>query len=250
MVNKFTRIVVIGAGSEIAQKCCENWAGDGADEIILVGRNLDKISNIAESFSRKYPNTNFQVQLLDHLDIEDIEKFFKVVSLKKIDLAFIAHGDLTQQFEVKNSAQYLYRQFEINAISPMVFAEGFANIFEQQGSGQLAIIGSVAGDRGRAVNYAYGAAKAAIATYCSGLQHRFKNTEIKVSLIKPGPTLTPMTKGMHIGPTRLASSMLVASQITAGIAKAKRIIYSPKRWAIIMLIIRILPFYLFKKIKY
>ena len=95
----------------------------------------------------------------------------------------------------------------VNGVSPALFAEAFAGPMQQANQGTLAIIGSVAGDRGRKSNYVYGAAKGLVTRYAQGLQHRLAGTNVKVVLIKPGPTDTPMTaefegSGSKIGERR------------------------------------------------
>lgn len=111
----------------------------------------------------------------------------------------------------------------------------------------MAVIGSVAGDRGRKSNYVYGAAKGLVSRYMQGLQHRFAGTSVQITLIKPGPTDTPMTSEMKMNGAKLASPVLVAKQIINGIEKGRRVIYTPSKWAIIMLIIRHIPNYIFDK---
>ena len=112
------------------------------------------------------------------------------------------------------------------------------------------MIGSVAGDRGRKANYLYGASKAFIATYVEGLQHRIalEKSNVTVSLIKPGPTESAMTQHLLTQGKKLAKAEDVAEQIVHGMQLGKRTIYTPTLWRIIMLIIRHLPFFIFKKL--
>jgi short-subunit dehydrogenase len=117
---------------------------------------------------------------------------------------------------------------------------------EAAGSGTLAIIGSVAGDRGRKTNYVYGAAKGLIDRYAQGLQHRFAGTQVKVVLIKPGPTATPMTA--HLPQRGLASAEAVAHRIVTAVAAGQPVVYAPARWWLIMMIIRHLPRVIFNRL--
>jgi short-subunit dehydrogenase len=172
------------------------------------------------------------------------------VSQSPLDIVLVAHGSLTSQSRASGDPKYLWKEHETNAQSPILFAELFSAALERQGHGRLAIIGSVAGDRGRAINHAYGAAKAGLATYVSGLQHRFASSSVRVSLIKPGPTKTPMTINAHVGPSKLADPKIVAQQIVRGIAHGRRVIYSPKYWSVIMGLVRITPFAIFRHFKF
>jgi decaprenylphospho-beta-D-erythro-pentofuranosid-2-ulose 2-reductase len=130
----------------------------------------------------------------------------------------------------------------------VLFAEAFAGHMQKANSGTLAIISSVAGDRGRKSNYVYGAAKGLVTRYTQGLQHRLAGTDVKVVLIKPGPTDTPMTVHLKQQGSRLASVEDVAARIVEGIDQAKSLVYAPAKWALIMMIIRHLPNFIFKKL--
>jgi short-subunit dehydrogenase len=115
--------------------------------------------------------------------------------------------------------------------------------------GTLAIIGSVAGDRGRKSNYAYGAAKGLVARYVQGLQHRLAGTGVKAVLIKPGPTDTPMTAQLKQQRSRLANVEDVARVIVKAINQGNPIVYVPAKWALIMMAIRHLPNIIFNKLE-
>ena len=120
---------------------------------------------------------------------------------------------------------------------------------EKANQGTIAIIGSVAGDRGRKSNYVYGAAKGLISRYVQGLQHRFANTCIKIISIKPGPTDTPMTASFKQKGMKMASPKEVAEMIIDGIAKGKEVIYAPGKWQLIMLVVQHIPSAIFNKLK-
>jgi short-subunit dehydrogenase len=136
---------------------------------------------------------------------------------------------------------------EVNGVSPVLFAEAFAGKMQQAGRGTIALIGSVAGDRGRKSNYAYGAAKGMVTRYAQGLQHRLAASKVKIVLIKPGPTATPMTAKLSSQGVAMASVEAVAQSIVTGIDAGKPVIYAPAKWALIMMIIRHLPRFVFNK---
>jgi len=158
----------------------------------------------------------------------------------------IAHGNLPVQSDCQQDVALTRQVLEINGLSPVLFAEAFAAQMEAAGSGTLAIIGSVAGDRGRKTNYVYGAAKGLIDRYAQGLQHRFAGTKVKVVLIKPGPTATPMTA--HLPQRGLASVEAVANRIVTAVAVGQPVVYAPARWWLIMMIIRHLPRVVFNRL--
>jgi len=113
--------------------------------------------------------------------------------------------------------------------------------------GTLAVIGSVAGDRGRKSNYVYGAAKGLLTRYLQGLQHRLAGSNVNVVIIKPGPTDTPMTAHLKADGLKMASSKAVATDIVRAIDRKNPVCYTPGKWALIMMIIRHLPRFIFNK---
>ena len=123
-----------------------------------------------------------------------------------------------------------------------------ANYFEKRGEGTLAAISSVAGDRGRQSNYVYGTAKAAVNTYLQGLRNRLYSKGVHVLTIKPGFVDTPMTAHLRQGPL-FASADRVARDIVKAIEKKKCIIYTPWFWRWIMLLIRLIPEPVFRRLK-
>jgi short-subunit dehydrogenase len=244
------RIVVVGATSEIAQACCRIWAKRDSHDFIFSGRDRGKLDSVINDLQVRFPTSRFVSEVFNHKDSRSIELFLGLCSLKPVDVVLIAHGSLTSQAKVTTDLGYLWTELETNALSPILFTEAFAGLLGKQGYGKLAVIGSVAGDRGRAINYAYGSGKAAIEAYVSGLQHRFGHSKVQVTLIKPGPTRTPMTAGNHVGPTKLADPGLVGSLIVRGIKEGRRVVYAPRSWRYTMRLIKVLPFWIFKTLKF
>ena len=111
----------------------------------------------------------------------------------------------------------------------------------------IVAVGSVAGDRGRKSNYVYGSAKGLVARYAQGLQHRLAGTGVKVVLIKPGPTNTPMTAHLKQQGAPLATVEDVARLIVKGINQGKPVVYAPGKWAFIMMVIKHLPRVVFNR---
>lgn len=162
------------------------------------------------------------------------------------DLVLIAHGVLPDQPACEQDLAACRAALEVNALSPVLFAEAFARCMAVRGRGTLAVIGSVAGDRGRKSNYVYGAAKGMVDRYLQGLRHRFAGSGVKVAIIKPGPTDMPMTAHLK-GSTSLAPVDEVARVIVDGLERGREVIYAPGKWRVIMLVIRHLPGFVFNK---
>lgn len=248
MSNK-PRILIVGGTSAIAEHCARLWIKQDACELILLGRDQDKLQRVANDLKVRTPEVEIQLQTVNFLNAAAIQDCINRINQQgSIDLALIAHGNLPDQEQCQNDLIQCQQAIEINAVSPVLFTEIIAKYMIERNHGKLGVIGSVAGDRGRKSNYVYGSSKALIDKYVQGLQHRLAliGSDVSATLIKPGPTATPMTAGIS-GKGKLATPEQVAVDIIRGIDQGKSEVYTPGKWAIIMLIIRNLPFFLFKK---
>jgi len=242
------KIVIIGATSSIAQHCARLWVASDPKELILVGRDGAGLKRIAMDLSVRNPSVHIEFKATDLLDASMIKSTVDELCKQGTpDIVLIAHGSLPEQSECQHDASLVAHTLEVNGISPAIWAESFAEKFELVGQGTLAVIGSVAGDRARKSNYIYGSAKAMVASYVEGLQHRFAGTNIHIVLIKPGPTDTPMTRNMKGGGLKLAPVSDVAKAIVQGIGRKKTTIYVPGKWRLIMGVIKCIPQFIFNK---
>lgn len=244
------RIVIIGATSAIAEHCARLWAAGPATSFVLVGRNETRLQHIAADLQVRGPQLQIECLQADFLDPARIrETVNHICGQGAVNLVLIAHGSLPDQQHCQDDLEACHAALDINGTSPVLFAEAFASCMASQGNGTLAVIGSVAGDRGRRSNYVYGAAKGLVTRYVQGLQHRFAGTGVVAVLIKPGPTDTPMTAALKQEGARLASVEQVAACIVHGIERGKPVVYAPGKWALIMMIVRHLPRFVFNRMK-
>ena len=237
--------MIIGASSAIAEHCARVWARESAD-FLLVGRDLARIQRVADDLRVRSPQSDIQTTQIDFLDVDAIAALAQQAAQSAIDIVLIAHGDLPVQKNCEQDLHLAQAALQVNGLSPALFAEAFAKQLARQGRGTLALIGSVAGDRGRKANYVYGAGKGMVERYAQGLQHRFATTGIKIVLIKPGPTATPMTA--HLPSGGLAKVDQVAHAIIKAIESGKPVAYVPAKWQLIMLIVQHLPRWIFHKL--
>lgn len=242
------KIVIIGATSLIAEHCARLWALENPAEMVLLARNKAKLEAVASDLRVRAPDTaivSIKANFFDPREIQSLAD--EICKTGQVDIVLIAHGSLPHQQECQDDLNKCRDALEINSISPVLFAEAFTKKMEKVNTGSLVIISSVAGDRGRKSNYVYGAAKGLITRYAQGLQHRLADTNVKVVLIKPGPTDTPMTAHLKQASIKLESADHVARDIVHAVAKSKLVIYSPKIWALIMMVVRHLPNFVFKR---
>ncbi len=239
------RIVIIGASSAIAEHCARLWAREPV-ALVLVGRELARVQRVADDLRVRSPQSSVQPVQADFADPAAIAALASRLAAEgRIDIVLVAHGSLPEQAACQQDLAAAQQALLINGVSPALFAEAFAAAMQGTG-GTIAVIGSVAGDRGRKTNYVYGAAKGLLDRYLQGMQHRFEGSRLRLVLVKPGPTATPMTA--HLPPRGLAPVATVAQCIVDGVAAGRPVIYAPAKWRLIMLVIRHLPRFIFHKL--
>ena len=167
-------------------------------------------------------------------------------SLDSIDLALIAHGVLGDQDQAQADFAAAAAILRTNFLSAVSLITWLANYFEREHKGTLAVISSVAGDRGRKSNYVYGASKGALNIFLDGVRNRVDRAGVHVLTIRPGFVATPMTSHLPRGPL-FATPAQVARGIVKAIANRKDVVYVPWFWRPIMFVIRSVPEFIFKK---
>ena len=241
--------MVIGASSAIAEACMRRWCTEEPTHFVLVGRHQDTLRAISEDLvTRGCDGTEASIHIGAFRNGEEVAATVAgALEHGRPDIALVAFGSLPDQAVVSASASALTEALEVNGVWPALCAQLLFNALRDEGAGRIVLLGSVAGDRGRRSNYAYGAAKSMLATFAAGLAHAAVGTGVSVSLVKPGPTDTPMTRGAGTrGP--LAAPDEVARTIVAGVARKQPVIYAPPRWRVIMAVIRALPRPLFDRL--
>lgn len=240
-------IIVIGAASAIAQAFIERMAV-GENKLFLVARDKNKLNTIKNDLRIK-KNTNIATFVLDVNDHNNHDEMFNTAKsyLDRIDIILMSHGTLPDQEECEEKIETAVFEFGTNAISTIALCLKAAKIFEEQKSGLLAVITSVAGDRGRQSNYIYGSAKGAVNIFLQGLRNRLTKSGVTVLTIKPGFVDTPMTANLPKNPL-FSKSKTIASGIAKAINKNRsKEIYLPGYWRIIMFIIKSIPGKIFNK---
>ena len=165
------------------------------------------------------------------------------------DAVLVAWGVLPDQAASERSAEIAVASFDTNARSVIALLTDLANRFESQGQGAIAVLSSPAGDRGRASNYVYGAAKAAVTVFASGLRNRLHAKGVRVLTIEPGFVDTPMTASFTKGPL-WARPERVAEDIVRALERGFGVVYTPWFWRWIMAIIRHVPERIFVRMKF
>lgn len=242
------KILIIGATSAIAEATARIWAAKGS-ELFLVARNQERLNVIAKDLKVR-GSTFVHSYCMDinrfDLHLPMLNEVFE--TLGRIDVVLIAHGTLSNQSECERSTDLTMQEIKTNALSVIGLLTPLANFFEIQKSGTIAVISSVAGDRGRQSNYVYGSAKAMVTTFLSGLRQRLNKCDVSVVTIKPGFVDTPMTAAFKKG-VLWASPDRVAIAIVKACARMNGEVYVPAFWWGIMSVICSVPDFIFRKLK-
>lgn len=240
--------LIIGATSAIAERYARLQAARGG-KLFLVGRNASRLQAIVADLGVR---GSAEVASAG-LDVADLQRHAEVLGLAwgwlgRVDVVLIAHGTLPDQGACEQDTALAVREFSLNATATIALMNAAALRLRQQGTGTLAVISSVAGDRGRSSNYVYGSAKAAVSAFASGLRQRLHGQGVNVLTIKPGFVDTPMTQAFRKGPL-WASPDRVALRIARAIERRRSVVYAPGFWWAIMRVITHLPEMLFRRIK-
>lgn len=237
------RVLVVGATSAIASAVARACAGRG-DRLFLIGRDAGALSALAREL-REIAGTEECVAGVASGDFNDCELNSARVAeglaaLGGVDIALVAHGLLGDQLLSERDFSEARRILATNLDSVISFLIPIANVLEAQGRGSVAVMSSVAADRGRPRNYTYAAAKAGVNTYLEGMRTRLWNTGARVHILKLGPVDSPMTVG-HDKNRLFSTPERVARDILRAIERGSFAPYLPWYWWPIMLVVRNLP---------
>lgn len=244
------RVVILGALSAIAIALARIYAREGA-ALVLVARNGERLKSLADDLKLRGAA---QVEI-DDLDLEvaganagkHLEQWSK--SMSSIDHVHVIYGYLGTQKEGSTDGSELSRILSVNFTSAVQWCEAAAVILRRQNRGVVVAVSSVAGDRGRQSNYAYGAAKGGLALYMQGLAHSLANTGARAVVVKPGFVDTPMTDGLNKGGPLWAKPHTIGKMLRRAADRGGPIQYAPGIWRLIMMPIRAMPSFIMHKTK-
>jgi decaprenylphospho-beta-D-erythro-pentofuranosid-2-ulose 2-reductase len=243
-----SQILILGAGSAIAEATARIYAERG-DRLFLVARDAARLDIIADDL-RVRGAAQVDVLAADMLDHDRHGEIIAAATdaLPELDVALFAYGVLPDQEECQQSAADALRSIDVNFLSVVSLLTPLANHLEEKAAGVIAVISSVAGDRGRQSNYVYGSAKGGLDVFLQGLRNRLSKAGVHVLTIKPGFVATPMTAHIAERGALWAQPEDIAPGIDKAISKRRDVAYLPGFWALIMFVIRSVPERIFKKL--
>lgn len=234
------KILIVGGTSAMAEACARLWAQRG-DALFLAARNEAQLQSVADDLRTRGANRVGSAVF----DANDFEQHAPLLAeatafMGGLDTLLIAHGTLSDQARAQVEQAYAIREISTNGLSVVSLMGLAGEQMARQGHGAIAVISSVAGDRGRQSNYVYGSAKAMVSAFASGQRQRLSKLGVRVITIKPGFVDTPMTAGFKKG-ALWAKPEKVARDITRAVDKGRTVVYTPGFWRVIMLIIKHIP---------
>lgn len=244
------RVMILGGGSAIAMAYARLRAAQGC-RLVLAGRRADLLeANAADLKARGAVGAEVvEADLADPAALDAVAaRLFSPDAFPAEVL--IAYGSLPDQAAAAADLDQARAALEVNLVSPALWLLALLKARPEGRALAVAVIGSVAGDRGRGSNFIYGAAKGGLARLVEGLQHAHAGSEVAFTLVKPGFVMTPMTEGIAgRGGPLWATPEAVGAAIARAVDKRRPEIYAPGFWRLIMLIIRHLPRMVFNRMK-
>lgn len=237
-------VLIIGAKSDIAKAVAREYAKNGYD-LYLAARNVSELEGFKKDIEIR---SNRQVELkeFDIVAFDSHQAFYDALEPKPLGVIVVA-GYMVDQKVAENSLTESLNTLHVNFTGCVSLLNVIANDFEKQKNGFIVGISSVAGDRGRKANYIYGSAKAGFSAYLSGLRNRLHVSGVQVLTVKPGFVNTKMTEGLDLPAKLTAEPEDVAHDIFKAQQKGKDVLYTKCIWKLIMLIIKHIPEFMFKK---
>lgn len=234
-------VLVLGATSDVAIEIARVHHARG-DVLHLVGRDEARLSALAKNFESTFSAFDFR-------HVERIAPFVEGLlhAYGPFDRVLVAHGLLPDQRATELDFGSAEESFLVNLRSVVAFLIPLANALEAEGRGRLAVLGSVAGERGRPRNYTYAAAKAAVHIYTEGLRSRLHERGVSVTTIKLGPVDTKMTRD-HEKNALFSRADEVARAIVVAMDRRRGNVFVPGYFRLILAVVRALPESLFQRI--
>lgn len=237
------KVLVVGGSSEIIRETLKCFVNDGY-ELHLTCRNRENIQLLVSNLQSFAPGTEYYV--LDLTSSVYLSQFSAIIQKVQPDVLIIASGYLPSADQLTE----IDKTLQINIISVANILNAAAQYFEDRKNGSIIVLSSVAGDRGRYSNFVYGSAKAGLNTFLSGLRARLIHSNVNVLTVKCGVVDTRMTRNAGKVSRLAAAKEKVGKAIYCAFKKKKDVVYIPSFWRFIMLIIKLFPEFIFKRLKF
>jgi decaprenylphospho-beta-D-erythro-pentofuranosid-2-ulose 2-reductase len=239
-------VLMLGGTSTIARAIAAELAARGFD-LALVGRDAGELEAVAADLRVRH-GVKASVHLADVTDLTGLEARLASALVPDVRGAVLAFGYLGDQRRAEGDLEELRRILDVNLTGSVACLNLVAAHLERERGGFICALSSVAGERGRRSNYVYGAAKAGLTAYLSGLRARLAPAGVQVLTVKAGIVDTRMSAGMP-GAGLAASPATVARAIVRAIEGRRDVVFVPWFWRPLMRVIALIPERIFKRLK-
>ena len=237
-------LLILGATSDIAKATAKVFAKKGYD-IQLAARHPERLSPLKSDIEIRY-HQRCTVHAFDAAQFDTHQAFWDNLSPRP-EIVLVVFGFMEEIEKTKADHSVLLNTINVNYTGAASVMNIISRSYKATGNGQIVGISSVAGERGRASNYIYGSAKAGFTAYLSGLRNELFSSGIPVTTILPGFVHTRMTENLDLPGVLTASPEEVAACVYSATLKKKNVVYVKWFWRWIMLIIKLIPENVFKK---
>jgi decaprenylphospho-beta-D-erythro-pentofuranosid-2-ulose 2-reductase len=242
-------IVLFGGTSEIGQAILRRVVKPGVAHLVLVSRDIDAATIASEELVSRHPDLEVHHVRYDASDAASMEHVVSEVSesIGDIDIAIIAQGLLNEGVDYYSNPAALIPVADVNFTGTMVLMYSLAAQMRRQGYGKMVLLSSVAGERVRKGNPAYGATKAGIDGFALALDHELEGSGASVLVVRPGFVTTKMTAGMKKAPFSTDADS-VASATEKALNAGKKIVWAPGLLHWMFLILKNLPLVVWRRL--
>ena len=240
-------VVVFGAASDIAGETARLLTSRGARDVVLAARKPERLEPLAAELRGEWGASvrtiEFDADAFDTHDAVVADAFRD----RDVDLVLLAFGVLGDQTVAERDGQAAIGIVQTNFVGAVSLLVPIAERMRAQGHGTIAVLSSVAGERGRASNFVYGSSKAGLDVFCQGLGDRLHGTGVTVTVVRPGFVMSKMTAGLSPRPFS-ASTPEVAEAIVAAIRSGRETVWAPPMLRWVMSGLRHLPRSVFRRL--
>lgn len=239
-------VLILGATSDIAQAIARTFASKNY-ALQLAARDPSRLENLASDLRIRF-GVDVQTLGFDATNFDEHASFYQALTPAP-SVVITVFGHLGDQEKGQQDWEEAAKIIHTNYTGAVSILNVVANDFADKKAGTIVGVSSVAGDRGRGSNYLYGSAKAGFSAYLSGLRNRMAGVGVSVITVKPGFVATSMTEDLDLPPLLTAQPAAVAQDVFSAVKHKKDVVYTRWFWKWIMLVIKIIPERIFKKLK-
>lgn len=244
------KVVFLGATKGIGRALARLMAGR-AEQLFLLGRDKEDLERSARDLEVRGARGTVGCAPCDLNDSSSFEPALAAAdgALSGFDTVVVTGGLFATQDKLEADPAFLQRMLDANFTGSVLFCEAARRRLLAKGGGTLCVFSSVAGERGRKPVVLYGAAKAGLSAYLEGLDHKYRAAGLRTVCVKPGFVKTSMTEGLK-PPPFAGEPEQVARIALRAIDRGTPVVYAPGVWALVMLVIRNLPRFVMRKIRF